>query len=274
MAGPKYGQIDHDYGLRLATTQPDEDGPIWMVNLMKYHDVAQYADTSSQEISGREADNLYTPLEPLAAIGAEIVYVGDVETKLLGDERDWDRIAVVKYPTRRSFIDMQQRKDFKEKHVHKEAGMQETIVMGCLPVDLPSTEILETDWEEVLYPPSEDDGPIAVLHVLKFGPGTKIDETPQDMEKYQEKAAEVALKNGLRISGWFGVEGTIVGDGRKWDQVRFNTFPSKAAFMEVVNDPNRLEAQKKHREKAIADTYTLIVRTSVDNIAASTEALG
>ena len=274
MAGPKYGQIDHDYGLRLATTQPDEDGPIWMVNLMKYHDVAQYSDTSSQEISGREADNLYTPLEPLAAIGAEIVYVGDVETKLLGDERDWDRIAVVKYPTRRSFIDMQQRKDFKEKHVHKEAGMQETIVMGCLPVDLPSTEILETDWEEVLYPPSEDDGPIAVLHVLKFGPGTKMDETPQDMEKYQEKAAEVALKNGLRISGWFGVEGTIVGDGRKWDQVRFNTFPSKAAFMEVVNDPNRLEAQKKHREKAIADTYTLIVRTSVDNIAASTEALG
>ena len=274
MAGPKYGQIDHDYGLRLATTQPDEDGPIWMVNLMKYHDVAQYADTSSQEISGREADNLYTPLEPLAAIGAEIVYVGDVETKLLGDERDWDRIAVVKYPTRRSFIDMQQRRDFKEKHVHKEAGMQETIVMGCLPVDLPSTEILETDWEEVLYPPSEDDGPIAVLHVLKFGPDAKMDETPQDMEKYQEKAAEIALKNGLRISGWFGVEGTIVGDGRKWDQVRFNTFPSKAAFMEVVNDPNRLEAQKKHREKAIADTYTLIVRTSVDNIAASTEALG
>ncbi len=274
MAGPKYGQIDHDYGLRLATTQPDEDGPIWMVNLMKYHDVAQYADTSSQEISGREADNLYTPREPLAAIGAEIVYVGDVETKLLGDERDWDRIAVVKYPTRRSFIDMQQRKDFKEKHVHKEAGMQETIVMGCLPVDLPSTEILETDWEEVLYPPSEDDGPIAVLHVLKFRPGAKMNETPQDMEKYQEKAAEVALKNGLRISGWFGVEGTIVGDGRKWDQVRFNTFPSKAAFMEVVNDPNRLEAQKKHREKAIADTYTLIVRTSVDNIAASTEALG
>ena len=101
-----------------------------------------------------------------------------------------------------------------------------------------------------------------------------MDETPQDMEKYQEKAAEIALKNGLRISGWFGVEGTIVGDGRKWDQVRFNTFPSKAAFMEVVNDPNRLEAQKKHREKAIADTYTLIVRTSVDNIAASTEALG
>ena len=154
MAGPKYGQIDHDYGLRLATTQPDEDGPIWMVNLMKYHDVAQYADSSSQKISGRKADNLYTPLEPLAAIGAEIVYVGDVETKLLGDDRDWDRIAVVKYPTRRSFIDMQQRKDFKEKHVHKEAGMKETIVMGCLPMDFPNPQSPLPDWEKVQHPPT------------------------------------------------------------------------------------------------------------------------
>ena len=168
MAGPKYGQIDHDYGLQLATTQPDKDGPIWMVNLMKYHDVAQYADTSSQEISGREADNLYTPLEPLAAIGAEIVYVGDVETKLLGDERDWDRIAVVKYPTRRSFIDMQQRKDFKEKHVHKEAGMKETIVMGCLPMDFPNPQSPLPDWEKVQHPPTSEDGPIIALHVVKF----------------------------------------------------------------------------------------------------------
>ena len=56
-----------------------------------------------------------------------------------------------------------------------------------------------------------------------------------------------------------------MGDGRKWDEVRFNTFPSLRAFLEVVyNDPERLEAQKEHRERAIADTYTLIVRPSID----------
>ena len=269
MAGPKYGQIDHDYGLRLATTQPDEDGPIWMVNLMKYHDVAQYADKSLQKISGREADNLYTPLEPLAAIGAEIVYVGDVEIKLLGDERDWDRIAVVKYPTRRSFIDMQQRKDFKEKHVHKEAGMKETIVMGCLPMDFLNPQSPLPDWEKVQHPPTSEDGPIIALHVVKFNNRAELGETPEQMAEYTSKAATVAIDQGVRISGWFGVEGTIVGDGREWDQVRFNAFPSKAAFMEVVNDPNRLEAQKRYRERAIADTYTMIVRTSLDNIAAS-----
>ena len=78
-----------------------------------------------------------------------------------------------------------------------------------------------------------------------------------------------ASKHGVRIAGWFAVEGTIVGDGRAWHQVRFNAFPSKAAFMAVVFDPDRLEAQKDHREKAIADTYTMIVRASLDDIAAS-----
>ena len=39
---PRYGQIDHDYGMKLATTAPDDDGPIWMVNLMQYREVADY----------------------------------------------------------------------------------------------------------------------------------------------------------------------------------------------------------------------------------------
>ncbi len=50
---------------------------------------------------------------------------------------------------------------------------------------------------------------------------------------------------------------------------RFNLFPSKAAFMAVVLDPARLEAQSAHREVALADTYTLILRPSVDRLAES-----
>ena len=76
----------------------------------------------------------------------------------------------------------------------------------------------------------------------------------------------------MRINGWFAVEGTIIGDGRGWHQVRFNLFPSKAAFMAVVTDPSRLEAQKDHREVAIADTYTMIVRAGINNLAASIDA--
>ena len=263
---PKYGKVDFNYAERLATTPENEEGPVWMVNLMKYHDIAQYEVESDSVISGQEADDLYSPRDSLNAIGAEIVYFGEVENKLLGDHRNWDRVAVVKYPTKKSFIEMQARNDFKKAHVHKEAGMKETIVMGCLPMNAPDAQTPLPIWENVEHPPSEKDGPVVALHVIKFKDHTSLGQTPGKMDDYSFKATDVAIQHGVRISGWFGVEGTIIGDGREWDQVRFNAFPSKAAFMAVVQDPARLEAQKAHREPAISDTYSLIVRTLSDQI--------
>ena len=271
---PRYGTVDREYGMRLATTPPDEDGPVWMVNLMKYRDIADYPDGARADgpaISGREADDLYTPLESLAGVGAEIVFGGDVDLQLLGDAPIWDRVGVVKYPTRRSFIEMQSRPDFRRQHVHKEAGMQETIVIGCQPFDLPAWPdgVDQPDWADVPHPPTEDDGPVMVIHVLKYNDATDAAMTPEDMDAYSRSAAETAGPHGVRVAGWFAAEGTILGDGRTWDQVRFNLFPSKAAFMAVVTDPARLEAQRAHREPAIADTYTMIVRPTIDRIAES-----
>ena len=267
---PGYGQVDRDYAMRLATCPPDEDGPVWMVNLMHYRDEATYADGETG-ISGREADERYAPVEILAEIGAEVAFVGDVEDQLLGDAPRWDRVAVVRYATRRSFIEMQSRSDFQERHVHKEAGMAQTIVSGCLPLGLPlglpATQLAEPDWADVPHPPTVEDGPVVVFHFLRFHEGA----AETDMVAYQKGALPVAGAQGGRISGWFAVEGTIIGDGRTWDQARFNTFPSRRAFMAVVADPERLEAQKAHREVAIADTYALVLRPTFDRLAALLE---
>lgn len=268
--GPGYGEIDHDYAARLATTTPEDDGPIWMANLMHYRDVAQYGDGRDEQISGREADDRYAPLDVLAAIGAAPVFVAEVEDQLLGDAPAWDRVGVVKYPSRRSFIDMQSRPDFQDRHVHKAAGMASTIVAGCVPIDDPMRGRDRADlpdWADVPHPPTDDDGPVTVLHLIRFHDGA--DHTPDEMERYQDRAGDVAVPHGVRISAWLGVEGTIIGDGRAWDQARFNAFPSKAAFLAVALDPARLEAQQTHRETAIADTYTLILRPVVDHLAES-----
>ena len=263
-AAVRYGQVDTEYAIRLATTPADEDGPVYMVNLMKYREKADYTDGTELNLSGREADDLYAPIGPLAAIGASMVFLAEVDTQLLGDAPMWDRIAVVRYPTGRSFIDMQSRTDFKEKHVHKEAGMAETIVMGCTPIDVPKpTE--QPSWADVPHPATEDDGPVVVMHVIKY-----VDGGLTDMVAYQNAAGAVAVPHGARINGWYDVQGTIMGDGRQWDQVRFNAFPSKAAFMAVAADPDRLAAQKDHREPAIADTYALILRPSVNRLEKST----
>ena len=135
--------------------------------------------------------------------------------------------------------------------------------MGCVPFE-PPLIVDAPDWADVLHPPTAEDGPVMVLHVIRFNEGGI-----PDMTSYQNLAGTVAVPNGVRIAGWFDVEGTIIGDGRTWDQARFNAFPSKAAFMAVVFDPKRLEAHHGHREPAIADTYTMILRPIIDRLAES-----
>lgn len=268
----RYGTPNVEYAMKMATMSPDDDGPVWMVNLMKYRDVADYADGRESNISGQEADDLYSPIDSLAAVGAAPVFFGDVDQQLLGDDTVWDRIGVVKYPTRKSFVDMQSLPSFQESHHHKDAGMASTIVMGCEPMERPSRPDghVDLDWADVPHPPTDDDGPVVVVHVLRFHDAEAAHLSPDHMEQYTSEAAKVAVRHGVRINGWFAVEDTIIGDGRAWHQVRFNEFPSKAAFMAVVMDPSRLEAQQNHREVAIADTYTMIVRARSNDLEAST----
>jgi hypothetical protein len=264
-----YGRIDKEFGLRLATIDPSADGPIWMVNLMKYKEVAAYNDGSSsltgKQVTGKQADDRYAPLDVLAAIGAEVVLFGDVDTQLLGDHTSWDRVGVVKYPSRRSFIEMQSRPDFVERHVHKEAGMEFTIVMGCVPRETPGSPLTEIE------PGPEAEDSIIVMHVIAYHDPVR---GPEMMRSYEAAAAAaIATKTddrlGTPIAGWFNVEGTIIGDGRAWHEVRFNQFPSREAFFEVVADPKRQAAQREYRERAIADTYAMILRPTINRISAS-----
>lgn len=264
---PRYGTIDREYGFKLATTAPAEDGPVWMVNLMKYKDRAEYSDGRETTLSGMEADDEYSPLGPLAAVGAEVVFFADVEDQFLGAEPKWNRIAVVRYPTRASFLAMQQRDDFKKAHDHKEAGMAETIVMGSLPLEAPT--FVGADWADVPHPPTAEDGAYTMVHVIRYHDADGAAVTPDHMQAYQDVAGSVAVPNGVRIDGWFSVEGTIIGDGRPWHQVRFNTFPSRRAFIEVATDSSRVAAHSEHRDTAIADTYALGVRARINRLAES-----
>ena len=190
-----YGKINKEYGFSLATCPPEKDGPIYMVNLMKYHEVAQYdgTDTEAAAISGREADDKYNPASVLNKIGADMVFIGDVTANLLGNE-DWDRIAVVRYATRKSFIEMQSRKDFSEKHVHKNAGMQRTVIVCCRPEDT-SIDTRERP------APSLELRTVAMI----------VRQTPQ------RDTAFASLPEAVN----FAAEGTIVSDGRMWDTVQF-----------------------------------------------------
>lgn len=257
---PSYGTIGTEYAKQMFTMAPEDDGPVWMVNLMKYREEAVYAD-GTKGVSGKEADDRYAPVKILRDIGAEVTFFGDVITTAWGDGTQWDRVAVVKYPTRRSFLEMQNRKDFQAKHEHKDAGMEFTFVIGCQPSQpQPGLRPDPSIWPTLEHAPNEEDGPIMVVHVIRYEENRR-----DEMVKYQNTAAIPAGDVGGGAAAWFDVEGTIMGDGRQWDEVRFNAFPSMRAFLEVVyKDPDRMKAQSDHREGAIADTYTMIVRPTID----------
>lgn len=138
-----YGIINKEYAFTLATRAPEEDGPIYMVNLMKYREIAEYDESGAGKspiISGRDADDQYNPASILNKLGAAIVFVADVERTEVGID-DWDRIAIVRYPTRLSFVEMQSRKDFGEKHKHKAAGMLRTTLIACRPSNVALDEV-------------------------------------------------------------------------------------------------------------------------------------
>ena len=225
----KYGTIDTEYGFFLATRPPEEDGPIYMVNLMKYHAVAQYTDGDGVEtqISGKEADDRYNPSSILNKIGADVVFYGDVASNNKGDE-DWDRIGIVRYPTRKSFIDMQSRDDFGEKHVHKAAGMERTTLVCCRPLDL------------------------------------SIDSRQRELPVASKLVAMVVRQSADRDAAFqeiphavqFSVEGTIIGDGRKWDTVQF--IP--------VSGPEEVEAIAQKISTENGDAYVMGVQVTIDSL--------
>ena len=184
--GPGYGTPNWEMLGRWMELPIEDDGPFWALNLMQYRAVADYGEGEDPGLSGREADDAYAPLGPLKAIGAMVAFHADVVSQPHGDPT-WDRVGIVRYPSRAAFFAMQQRDDFKAKHVHKEAGMQQTIVMSCIPARVG---------------PTVDAGPL----VLTVEAGA-VQEAGDD-----EPGA---------LAASFTVEGVIVGDQRSWASARF-----------------------------------------------------
>lgn len=106
--------------------QQGEDKPIFMVNLLKFKDKAQYPDKRETDLTGREAYAIYGEevVEHLARVGGKPIFGGNVERLMLGEVEDlWDQVAIAMYPTRRAMFDMVMDEEYLEIHVHREAGL-------------------------------------------------------------------------------------------------------------------------------------------------------
>jgi|TARA_B100001971_G_scaffold101134_2_gene93221 uncharacterized protein (DUF1330 family) len=106
--------------------EPGPDGPIYMVNLLKFKERAGYEDGRETDLTGAEAYGLYgSGVVPLVAEhGGRLVFSGAVSWLMLGQADDmWDQVAVVEYPNRGALLAMATSPAYAEIAVHRNAGL-------------------------------------------------------------------------------------------------------------------------------------------------------
>jgi len=106
--------------------QPGPDGPIHMVNLLKFRARAEYEDGRETDLTGREAYQIYGRgvAELLPTYGGGVEFVGDVTFLALGQVDElWDEIAIATYPSRADLVAMSSSDEWRELAVHRTAGL-------------------------------------------------------------------------------------------------------------------------------------------------------
>ena len=125
-----------------AMQEKGPDGPIFMVNLLKFKDKAEYEDKSENTLSGREAYQRYAVevSKLVEKYGGVMFFVADVTHLTLGlvDEL-WDEVAIVIYPNRKALVDMSTSPEWMAVAHHRAAGLD-----GQLNIET----TLTPDWQQ------------------------------------------------------------------------------------------------------------------------------
>jgi len=107
--------------------EPGPEGPIFMVNLLKFRFHAEYEDGRETKLTGREAYMIYgrAVAELLPKYGAAPIFAGDVTMLMIGQvEELWDEVAIAAYPNRKALLDMSLSEEWQAISIHRSAGLK------------------------------------------------------------------------------------------------------------------------------------------------------
>ena len=107
--------------------QQGPEGPIFMVNMLKFKDRAEYPDGRETDLTGREAYHLYAKVAEklIRGIGGEVTFDGDVTFLNTGEvEELWDEIMIARYGQRSDLVDMVRTDEWQAAAVHRVAGLK------------------------------------------------------------------------------------------------------------------------------------------------------
>ena len=168
-------------------------------------------------------------------------------------------------------MERQHRPNSLERHAHKAAGMGRTIIMCCTPMELPIAAtgvpvVVNLDAASPSTPGKSFNMVGPVLHLADDVPGEA------EVDGFSTLTSLVGIAGDVRVVGWFAVEGTAVGDGRRWDRLGLGAVPSRGARAALVNDRERRDARAPHDGGgAVSESYTMILRPLIDTLGRSVD---
>lgn len=117
-----------------ALAQSSDEGPIVMLNLLRFKPVADGID---QGATGAEAYARYSvATEPfLRAVGGRLLQALVPKHLVIGSPEDaWDLILLVEYPSRQKFLEMAANPEYQKVHAHREAALADSRLIACSDV--------------------------------------------------------------------------------------------------------------------------------------------
>jgi len=106
-----------------------DDGPVTMLNLMRFRE-----RSLDGKGSGWDAYLRYSALtiKLIKARGGTIIWTGNAEAVALGepDRHRWDYVALVRYPSRVSFLDMMKSPEYAAANVERENGCADHAIVA------------------------------------------------------------------------------------------------------------------------------------------------
>ena len=105
-----------------------DDQPIYMINLLKFKEKAEYKDGRETSLSGREAYALYGEIieKHLIELGGEVIFKSKVTRITVGKVDElWDAVAIAKWPSKKVMGEnmMPSDPELLEGYQHREAGL-------------------------------------------------------------------------------------------------------------------------------------------------------
>ena len=117
-----------------------EESPVTLVNLFKMRETAHYAEGEPESqaespASGQAAFARYSAVSvpALDRVGGRFLSVAPYQGSFLGEEEDWDLVAIGEYPTLRALVDLYSDEAYREAYRHRRAACerQRVFVLGA-----------------------------------------------------------------------------------------------------------------------------------------------